>query len=1485
MRDLSATLPFTPARFADGVRFTLRGTAVHAPPVDGIESQDLPGAAYTAPVRLLDHGLRGGAIWPLESANFARQLRQQPDARGGTIERIALAPDGGDAHQRAEFLNGKVAIISETRNGFVQRHRVEIIGRIGVFWHRAKHVVVYERTTSPSEQFTPDGGLRSRTRRPVLRKVSEYIELLQPARNYPDFAIAKSESVGFLRGVRFNSRIINVDSAWSEDVGDFGWRIPLWDRHAAIRRPHVYPRPDIAFVTAAEGDGDAPTVPQECLDPDNLWFFADASPTATDDTDSWIPRINIDAANLPAPTADYQSEVTAFGGSTGSRKPSAGRVPRGLRRFTWRLAPGAQRVVLNAERGAEPLFASLDTLTFMRATGGDPGALDPKNPDGQRAVALASAMKTAQSRDLMNDPDVGIGAAMKAFVIADRAARPAQAQSLLTAYDKWRSDFDQYAGRPAQGGAAAIAGTLKDVSVFAGDLPRRCEKMVDDFVGALQRRQLLILDKVRTWTASHALGDPNSACPDEATVSGKIVDALMKEIAPVLAEANADLGKLKSAVQRAKAIVDDCDTDLLARIANADRKLGEVRQTYNDGKPWSAHRIDECQQRIAAVREGLAGDVARAIAEMQSRFATDVDAVAQSLTRQLNAKLVEIEGGQQSILQAINQAEGAAAALLADLRDELRNLRANIAELSSRVATAIGNIADPNDAKRQALEALQARFASAGKTFGDYDFLLEKAQVRLQTSTAGLAEGIEAAESVFASFGNDVSAFITDAQTQLNVLDDNIADHIKQWLTDRIATFVQLPKRLVDDIVAFGAGPDAFFERASAQIAKARDKAETFIVTCRTEIDTAAGTAQGALDTLSNQVQPDFVEGLLLKHVVTPAVGEAMAGLQAGEFYQAVYDRLEGFDALVATKLADIQNASSDDLAKFAGAASTACQALGTGLDSALGPVQDQLRAVADALQAEMQKVRDVLGDLDKLEDVAKGFADTVAQTGRELGAAAGAAHAYVDRVFEAAGNVTSGGLASTPNNILRLYAAVASAPALPNLDFQRERLAYYYNELNKVIDTTAAEAWFGRLGDELKAIGLSIPFSQIGDAIVPKGLDKLDIGQVFRNFAGIDLSKLFPGFQLPRGAGDAIRVSHAFDKQSYRAWVQIDVDLPLPERKSLFTVGPFSLDFVDSRLRGTVRLEASKETGSVAQTGSALLVTDIDAVVSGESMVTLQRVGVHYDRASGLKVDFDPKKLKLNPAFQFIQDTLGALIPDEVGGVRVVKNNGIPVGIEHDFSMPPISLMYATSGVSNIAISNHFSLVAYPDFVIADRFALSSAERPFVFSIFVIGGTGYISIDCEYRPFGGGLAVVVDAAAGGSASLGFAAGPISGQVMISLSIVLSYHKSIDRPGGGLNMSLALLIAGGVDVAGIASVYLTVLLRMTYRDTGQVDGVGTVSVSVRISRFFTFSVRTGTNQKLRGGASSGSQVAALALVAPAGVAAPSIGERILGARG
>ncbi|WP_072381481.1 hypothetical protein [Rhizobium tibeticum] len=122
-----------------------------------------------------------------------------------------------------------------------------------------------------------------------MRKVREYIELLQPERGYPDFETASARSAGFLDRVRFNSHIIPVDSAWASDVGDYGWQIPLWNRSAARERPQVYPMPDVAFVTLGEGQGERPRVAQECRDPDFVYFFADFK-TAGSDTDAWPAR-------------------------------------------------------------------------------------------------------------------------------------------------------------------------------------------------------------------------------------------------------------------------------------------------------------------------------------------------------------------------------------------------------------------------------------------------------------------------------------------------------------------------------------------------------------------------------------------------------------------------------------------------------------------------------------------------------------------------------------------------------------------------------------------------------------------------------------------------------------------------------------------------------------------------------------------------------------------------------------------------------------------------------------------------------------------------------------------------------------------------------------------------------------------------------------------------------------------------------------------
>jgi hypothetical protein len=211
----------------------------------------------------------------------------------------------------------------------------------------------------------------------------------------------------------------------------------------------------------------------------------------------------------------------------------------------------------------------------------------------------------------------------------------------------------------------------------------------------------------------------------------------------------------------------------------------------------------------------------------------------------------------------------------------------------------------------------------------------------------------------------------------------------------------------------------------------------------------------------------------------------------------------------------------------------------------------------------------------------------------------------------------------------------------------------------------------------------------------------------------------------------------------------------------------------------------------------------------------------------------------------------------DEFGGFEIIKNAGIPVGLRHSFAMPPLSLTFGTSGVQNIQISNLFELTAFPDFVIANRFALARPEMPFIFTIFIIGGTGWLTVDVEYRPFekDGSLMVVVEAGAGGAASLAFAFAGVTGSVFITVSVALTYRKLIGEPGGGLTVSLVVVITGLVDVLRIVSAMITVMLRLSYRDNGDIDALGSFRVTIRISRFFKVSAGGQARYRMSGGKS------------------------------
>jgi hypothetical protein len=1473
-RDFDGASNFSPTQFGPGVTFALRSTAVHSEALENPDPNSKPWPQGPGIPRISSHGLAGGALWPIESANLYRLLLRSPGSDGGTISRIALSPGGGDADQKALFLNRQVSINSETRNGFVQRHKVEVIGRIGAHWHRAKHVIVYERTASPSAQFAPEStdpgylkASRYPSRRPVLRKVSEYIELLQPERFYPDFPVASAASSGFLSSIRHNHKTINVDSAWSEEVGDYGWRIPLWNPDAASKRPQVYPRPDVSFIAHSEGDGDQPLGAQECTNPENIYFFADFA-TGGDDTDAWPSRVGIDFTALAVPTFGQQPPLGDFSNADGNtRQGNVLRIPRGHGRFTWRLAPPARKTAINSGRAGQSIYAGVESVTFMRSNPVIGSAFESTLTQIQRDADTHAAAPPANKLPIWL-PDrsaptqlADLGQALKDY---RTAAAGGDSSATTTAATKYLAELQNFKARlntdirPYVQDAQNGLQNLNSLSKMAQGLPSRCEKLADDLVGSLQRKQMEILERINScenYAYSLVQRVANFSIDQ---LKENLNDQIKREIDAAFPDGGSDRLNLGQSLEKARNVIRDFQSDISAVHQGLQARLGKIRNAYDDGKPWSPERLKLFLGKIEAERAGILADVHSAIAEAQMRLATELDDISSKVGAVLSEAVAMLDADDSPLKAKL---AGIDAFLRRTLETVIDHINLLIAGTSfTDAGTTLSNLAARYPAEAQSLNDARAFVVSLQAVLPSVRDDLTHIQSSLHSDIAALCVDVSKAISkvkpgllALSDLVSKLTAISTSALSQgaadLKKAVDDLSEKINQSITSAVSSFVSIGTAVNGIILGAlscvsGVIESEVIGRVDAMLQLASDTAGKVTLKFTAITDAFSPTK---LKTLlhSGFVQP-LIDGTFgpLGHTIDLNLPSNVEWLNSA---------ISGMSDTAAVKFKDFVDKDVDQITS---SLLPQCRTLGCSLSDIGAEMAVIGNTLATDLQSQIDKLNGIIGKPDDLIKLAGDFERDVRTISNDLASSYTRTTNYAEKVIDTVGNLGHGGLAAAPSNILKLYAAVASAPDLPNLDFARNRIGYYYGKLQNVIDTTPVEAWFGRLGDELKAMGLSMPFSQLSDRILPDDLSAFDIGRVLKNFGGIKFDQLFNGYKLPSGASDAIKVTHAFNKKAARAWVQIDIDLPLPDRQSLFTVGPFQLDFVGAHMVGQVHLEASKDSDSIEQTGQASVATDIEAVVAGQTMVSLRKMTLHYERSSGLRIDFDPKNIRLNSVFQFVQDTLGSLFPDDIGGLKIIKQNGIPVGIEHDFSMPPIALMFGTSGVSNIQISNCFSLIAFPDFLIADRFCLSKPEMPFLFSIFVIGGTGYITVDTEYRPFdaGQGLMVMVEAAAGGSAAIGFAFGPISGSVFIALSVALGYRKVVGtNAGGGLTIALVLVVAGNVSVAGIVTVYIGLQLRLSYRDTGQIDAAGTLVVEIKISSFFKLRARANAQYKLRDG--------------------------------
>jgi hypothetical protein len=338
------------------IRCEIRESADLKRPVEGPACEVLPGHRDFG-----TSGMLGGAIGAFESRNVYCALMRNPKSTGAQLVEPLFSAYGGFGTTMAEFDNGLTRISAHIIAGRAESYTLERFGRIGVFWNNAKHVIIYERTVAPSEQF-PDTRLKGR---PVLRKVREYIEILETVRRYPEKDTPPATR-GFIANCDFGKNaVIPVDGRWGTDVASSGWKIPLWNpaTQTDAAQKDVYKKPNISLGALCDENKKSIVLPQRLEEPEKLFFFTNTAIDAARETDNWQPVPGIDYVDLASPAppqARWQQD-----GSADVLPPQ--RIAAGFEAFTYHVCATSTGANVVADRSQQAVSAVIENVTMMRA--------------------------------------------------------------------------------------------------------------------------------------------------------------------------------------------------------------------------------------------------------------------------------------------------------------------------------------------------------------------------------------------------------------------------------------------------------------------------------------------------------------------------------------------------------------------------------------------------------------------------------------------------------------------------------------------------------------------------------------------------------------------------------------------------------------------------------------------------------------------------------------------------------------------------------------------------------------------------------------------------------------------------------------------------------------------------------------------------------------------------------------------------------------
>ena len=1301
--------------------------------------------------------LPGGVPWAFESSNILRSVYRRLESDGGRARNVHLSALGGWGDQRGLFDQKKTAIETETAMGRVHRYALERIGRIGALWHRAKHVIVYERTVSPSAQFynVDPIGLEQDALlgRPVLRKVEEYVELLQQVRRYPEKGNA-IDAAGCLTGAEFVSRRIRVDSRWGGDVRNEGWQVPLWNKIFDIppkdsNNPDdpafIYPKPHIRLLVMGEGNVEKAV---EIAEPEKLVFYTSIDPTETgDNTDAWHPVRDVDFVDLPLPQAGKRKKTLTVDLHDGLAPPEPPQVS-GYERFTIGIVPSKDAISITHGRQEAGPVALLHNVTIGRS--------------GKAATPPPSAEGDVVSQ------------------VADSIAG-------------FRVDLDGVTGQLSE--AARLAATA------GGATRAKVKSAVHEAVTAIDLKAKL------TGLTTHYFRWPPEADPSHvAGLKGKLCD---EQVGRIGAEIHSQFRRAAIQVDRLYDKIEETLTGEIAEIRTAVTQLGgQVADARTQARNFAVGLLVRVNDLVGSIDGSLEQAKSNADA-IAAQVGSGVDSIADAFDVQLQS----IAAALQKVLDDIALPPNTVADDLAAAVAVLPRIRANVGPL---IADAASN-ALPQTTRNvllvldRTLADAEAGIAKAQADWNHIPVANFQAEINsLKTNISGFMTTLRGRATLGSTAANGLIATVQSAL-------DGVA---KSAVDDVGKTFAPIQAALVSLLSQIDTLP---METVAAQLDQLA--AEFSGVAGKLRQDFA-----GAMATLSANVNA-------AKSALTTTASGLCAAIEdkIDLIYQTsgaqdwIDKQLAGFEAQLDHAL----DAIADDAVQLAQSAQDAITGVGRQMEA-------RARETLGGLQ---QRAADYLNDRDPTKEVTQAWTQ--------------ATYTY-----------------QQGSDTLRLLRALGDPPKTDQLGFNRPEVAYVFQEANKIVDMTPAISLVNRIADTaaaagaaaksandlLTSFGIRLPVSAIGDQLMPEALRDLDVSKLFPDFSGIKLDGLFKNLGFPSLTdSDAVKVRHGFDKTELNAWLEADVDVPFSGSAPLMEFGPVQILVDQARFTSSARL--SEGRAGLQKTMHGKMSGDWQVVCAGQTILTFVQTDLTFDQSGRINFNIQPDRVVLADALQFLTD----LIEDtgEGGDFQIVPfmSGGVPTGVaaQLDMVLPPIQT--GAFGIADLSLHILFGVTALPEFEIATELSVGAMLAPFTLNVWILNGGGFVTTRLAYLPmhkpapllsFTLQVGIVV------GVGLGFSFGVVSGGVYVQIGCAIAITWMTGPGGSTTTITVFLLIRGCVDVAGLVTVGISLLLAISY-DGSKMIASGTLNLSIKISMFFTLSVSEHVEYDFAGGKTKSTQ--------------------------